>query len=87
MPCWELFERQPEAVRDGVLPAHVLARVSVEQASVFGWERYVGLVGASIGMRNFGASAPLQELQQQFGFTVENVMDAARQQLARARKA
>ena len=87
MPCWELFERQPEAVRDGVLPAHVLARVSVEQASVFGWERYVGLGGASIGMRNFGASAPLQELQQLFGFTLENVMDAARQQLARARKA
>ncbi len=85
MPCWELFERQSKEVRDGVLPPEVTARVSVEQASVFGWVRYVGLGGASIGMRNFGASAPLKELQKKFGFTVENVIDAARQQLALAR--
>jgi transketolase len=86
MPCWELFERQSKQVRDSVLPPEVTARVSVEQASVFGWERYVGLTGASIGMRNFGASAPLKELQKKFGFTLENVIDAARQQLALARK-
>jgi transketolase len=86
MPCWELFERQPESVRDQVLPPSVTARVSVEQASVFGWDRYVGTGGASIGMRNFGASAPLMELQKKFGFTLDHVMQAARQQLARTGK-
>jgi transketolase len=86
MPCWELFERQPQAVKDAVLPPSVTARVSVEQASVFGWERYVGLTGASIGMRNFGASAPLKELQTKFGFTLETVIATAREQLARAKQ-
>lgn len=85
MPCWELFERQPESVRDAVLPPDVTARVSVEQASTFGWERYVGRTGESIGMRNFGASAPLQELQKKFGFTVDHVVEAAHRQLARAK--
>jgi transketolase len=60
----------------------VTARVSVEQASTFGWERYVGPAGARIGMRTFGASAPLKELQKKFGFTVERVVEAARTQLA-----
>jgi transketolase len=68
-----------------VLPPAVAARVSVEQASTFGWHRYVGTTGATIGMRTFGASAPLKELQKKFGFTVEAVVEAARQQLARKR--
>jgi transketolase len=83
MPSWELFEQQNQSYRDGVLPAEVTARVSVEQASTFGWERFVGPTGAKIGMETFGASAPLKELQKKFGFTVERVVEAARAQLAR----
>jgi transketolase len=83
MPSWEIFEQQDGAYRDGVLPPEVTARVSVEQASTFGWERYVGPSGARIGMETFGASAPLKELQKKFGFTVEHVVEVARAQLAR----
>jgi transketolase len=83
MPSWELFEQQEPSYRESVLPAEVSARVSVEQASTFGWERYVGPTGARIGMETFGASAPLKELQKKFGFTVERVVEAAREQLAR----
>jgi transketolase len=85
MPSWELFERQPEAYRDGVLPSRVTARVAVEQASVFGWSRYVGPEGEVIGMKTFGASAPLKALQTRFGFTPEHVVRAARDALARRR--
>jgi transketolase len=81
MPSWEVFEHQDEAYRDEVLPPGVTARVSVEQASTFGWARYVGLTGHSIGMRTFGASAPLKELQKRFGFTVDAVVAAAKEQL------
>lgn len=84
MPSWELFEQQSPDYRDSVLPPDTTARVSVEQAGTFGWERYVGDRGAMIGMASFGASAPLKELQKKFGFTVENIMDAARAQIARA---
>lgn len=83
MPCWELFEHQPKEYRDSVLPPTVRARVAVEQASTFGWERYVGLDGQIIAMRTFGASAPLKELQKKFGFTTENVITAAKAQLGR----
>jgi transketolase len=83
MPSWELFERQPRAYRDEVLPPHVRARVAVEQASTFGWERYVGLAGRVIGMDTFGASAPLKDLQQKFGFTADHVVDAARSTIER----
>jgi transketolase len=83
MPSWELFEEQPPSYRDDVLPAEVTARVSVEQASTFGWERYLGPAGARIGMETFGASAPLKELQKKFGFTADRVVEAARAQLAR----
>ena len=83
MPSWELFEEQPPSYRDDVLPPEVTARVSVEQASTFGWERYVGPAGAMIGMETFGASAPLKELQKKFGFTADRVVEAARTQLAR----
>ena len=70
-----------------MLPPRVTARVSVEQASTFGWSHYVGLTGQVIGMTTFGASAPLKELQRKFGFTAEAVADAAREQLAKASKA
>jgi transketolase len=83
MPSWELFERQSQEYRDSVLPPAVRARVSVEQASTFGWARYVGATGQAIGMRTFGASAPLKELVKKFGFSVENVVMAAKQQLAK----
>jgi transketolase len=81
IPSWELFEQQDQAYRDSVLPPEVTARVAVEQASTFGWARYTGLDGVRLGMRTFGASAPLQELQRKFGFTVESVVAAAREQV------
>ncbi len=83
MPSWELFEHQPQAYRESVLPPSVTARVAVEQASTFGWERYVGLTGAVIGMKTFGASAPLKDLLTKFGFTPDGVVAAAKQQLAK----
>ncbi len=85
MPSWELFEQQGQEYRDSVIPPEVAARVSVEQASTFGWARYVGPTGHSIGMRTFGASAPLKELQKKFGFTPEHVVAAAKEQLANVR--
>ena len=81
MPSWDLFERQDKAYRDEVLPPSVRARVAVEQASVFGWERYTGIDGARIGMHSFGSSAPLKELEKIFGFTPEAVMTAALAQI------
>jgi transketolase len=81
MPSWALFERQPADYRSAVLPPHVTSRVAIEQASTFGWERYVGSSGAIVGMSTFGASAPLKELQKVFGFTPEAVVEAARAQL------
>jgi transketolase len=85
MPSSELFERQDESYRARVLPTEVIARVAVEQATTIGWERYVGLTGAKIGMHSFGASAPLKELLGKFGFTPEKVAEAARDQIARSR--
>src|SRR5262249_20924470 len=85
MPSWELFEQQDEDYRDAVLPSDVEARVSVEKAARFGWERYVGLKGDRIGMRTFGASAPLKALQQKFGFTVDAVVSAAVAQVERTK--
>ena len=83
MPSWELFERQSQAYREQVLPPAVTARVAVEQGSTLGWARYVGLNGAVIGMKSFGASAPFQQLQKKFGFTVENIVAAAKAQLSK----
>ena len=83
MPSWELFEQQPEEYQQSVIPPDVTARVSVEQASAFGWGRYVGTRGQSIGMNSFGASAPLKDLAKKFGFTVEHVVVAAKAQIAR----
>jgi transketolase len=86
MPSWELFEQQDEGYKDAVLPPSVRARVAVEQAATFGWERWVGLRGSVIGMRSFGASAPIKALMQKFGFTVENVMKEAKETIAKARQ-
>jgi transketolase len=83
MPSWELFEQQTTEYRDSVLPPGVTARVAVEQASTFGWERYVGTSGHVIGMKTFGASAPLKELQKKFGFEPDQVVAAAREQLGK----
>ncbi len=79
MPCWELFDRQPRAYQDEVLPPAVKARVGIEQASTFGWDRYVGDAGAVVGMHTFGASAPLKHLLTRFGFTPDRVADVARE--------
>jgi transketolase len=83
MPSWELFERQDAAYKESVLPAAVTARVSVEMASVFGWERYVGSKGKIIGMHSFGASAPLKDLLKKFGFEVDKVVTAAKEVLGK----
>jgi transketolase len=85
MPSWELFEHQSPEYKDSVIPPQVTARVSVEQGSTLGWDRYAGLTGAKIGMSTFGASAPLVELQKKFGFEPERVAQAARDQIARSR--
>ena len=81
MPSWDLFEDQPQEYQDSVLPPKVTARVAVEQASTFGWERYIGTNGRVIGMHTFGASAPLKELQRKFGFEPDAVVRVAREVL------
>jgi transketolase len=84
MPSWEIFEHQPQSYRDSVLPPKVGARIAVEQGSVLGWDRYVGPAGRIIGMKTFGASAPLKELQRKFQFEPERVVATARELLGRA---
>jgi transketolase len=83
MPSWEVFDHQTEEYRDSVLPPNVMARVAVEQASTLGWERYVGSTGEVIGMKTFGASAPLKELQRKYRFEPDQVVAAAKKQLRR----
>jgi transketolase len=83
LPSFDLFEKQDAAYRESVLPSAVTARVSVEMASTFGWDRYIGPTGKSVGMRSFGASAPLKDLLKKFGFTVENVVAAAKESLGK----
>ena len=78
MPSWDIFEHQSREYRDSVLPPDVTARVSVEQASVLGWDRYVGSKGKIIGMHTFGASAPLKELQKKFGFSPDKIAEAVK---------
>ena len=82
MPSWDIFEHQTQEYRDSVLPPNVKLRVAVEQASTFGWERYVGEKGRVIGMHTFGASAPLKELQKKFGFEPDQVVAVAKELLA-----
>ena len=81
MPSWDIFEHQSKEYRDSVLPPGVKARLAIEQASTFGWERYVGDAGRVIGMETFGASAPLKELQNKFGFEPDSVVAVARELL------
>jgi transketolase len=81
LPSWELFDRQDRAYRESVLPPTIQARVAVEQATGFGWERYVGSTGAIVAMSTFGASAPLKALQSKFGFTPDAVVRMAKEQL------
>jgi transketolase len=78
MPSWDIFEHQTEEYRAAVLPPQVTARIAIEQASTFGWERYVGAKGRIVGMHTFGASAPLKELQKKFGFEPEQVVSIAK---------
>ncbi|HEY5131235.1 MAG TPA: transketolase, partial [Bradyrhizobium sp.] len=85
MPSWELFEQQDQAYRDSVLPPDITARVSVEAGAVIGWDRYVGMAGAKIGMHSFGASAPIKDLLTKYGFTPEKVLAAAKEQIAKHR--
>jgi transketolase len=83
MPSWDIFEHQPQSYRESVLPPKVTARIAVEQGSVLGWERYVGASGQVIGMKTFGASAPLKELQKKFGFEPERIVATAKELLGR----
>ncbi len=83
MPSWEIFDRQTQEYRESVLPPSVKARVAIEQASTFGWERYVGSSGHVLGMRTFGASAPLKALQDKFGFEPDRVVGSAKALLGR----
>ena len=83
MPSWDIFEQQPQSYREQVLPAAVTARLAVEQGSVLGWAEYVGPHGRVIGMKTFGASAPLKELQRKFGFEPEHVVSVAMELLGR----
>jgi transketolase len=83
MPSWEIFEHQPQEYQDSVLPPQVTARVAIEQASSFGWERYVGRGGQLVCMKTFGASAPLKELQRHFGFEPDHVVAAAQKLLGK----
>lgn len=87
MPCWELFERQSQAYRDTVLPPSVRARVAIEAAAPFGWERYVGLDGAIIGVARFGVSAPGPILMREFGLTPDHVVQTAKARIRAVRAA
>ena len=87
-PSWDRFAAQPPEYQAGVLPPRVTARLAIEAASPFGWERYVGGAGRVLGVTHFGASAPAKVLGQEYGFTVERVLALSRELLAagRARK-
>jgi transketolase len=83
MPSWDIFDHQTPEYRESVLPAKVKARVAIEQASTFGWERYVGESGRIIGMKTFGGSAPLKELQRRFGFEPDHVIATVKELLGK----
>jgi transketolase len=85
LPSWELFEHQSQEYKDSVIPPSVKARVAVEQAARFGWQRYASSTTAIVGMKTFGASAPLKELTKKFGFTVEAVVETAKQEIERVK--
>ena len=78
MPSWDLFERQSEEYRQEVLPPEVTARVAIEAAAPIGWDRYLGPRGIFLGMRSFGVSAPRKQVEQDFGFTAQHIIEAAK---------
>jgi transketolase len=82
LPSWYLFDQQPTEYRDEVLPPAITARVSIEEASTLGWDRYVGPEGAMIGMHTFGSSAPLKDVTRKYGFVPERVVETAKELLA-----
>ena len=84
LPSWEIFDHQPQEYRDKVLPPGITARIMIEQASMFGWERYVGSSGRMIGMKTFGASAPLKELLTKFGFEPGRIVEVAKELLRKS---
>jgi len=86
MPCWDLFESQSVEYRESVIPPDVTARVAVEEASTFGWERYTGMRGAILGMRRFGLSAPIKVVSEYFGFEPDHVVAAAKKQLEESKR-
>ena len=86
MPAWELYDAQPEAYRNEVLPPEIRARVSVEAGQTMGWERYVGLDGVAVGIPRFGESAPGKVVAEKLGLTADAVAAAARLALERSRK-
>ena len=85
MPSWALFDAQDQAYRDSVLPPSLGARVTVEEASQIGWDRYAGRTGVVLGMHTFGMSAPMKVVMEHFGFTVEHVVSAAKEAIARSK--
>jgi transketolase len=86
MPAWTVFDEQDQSYQDSVLPPSVSARVTVEEASPIGWDRFAGRSGVVLGMRTFGMSAPMKIVAQHFGFTAEHVIAAAKETLARSRQ-
>ena len=85
IPSWALFDAQDQAYRDSVLPPSVGARVTVEEASPVGWDRYAGGTGVVLGMRTFGMSAPMKVVMEHFGFTVDHVVSAAKEAIAKSK--
>ncbi|HET9095613.1 MAG TPA: transketolase, partial [Candidatus Baltobacteraceae bacterium] len=86
MPCWELFEKQDQSYRDQVLPPDVTARMSIEAAATFGWERWVGTRGYCYGIDHFGTSAPASAIAKEYGFTPEHIAQVAQQHFATVRR-
>jgi transketolase len=86
LPSWEIFDEQPEDYRNSVLPPEVEARVSIEAASTFGWDKFTGPRGTILGMRSFGLSAPMKVVAEHFGFEPDHVVTAARDQVTAARR-
>ena len=86
MPCWELFEQQPQSYRDEVLPPDVTARMSIEAAATFGWERWIGTRGFAYGIDHFGTSAPAAKIAEAYGFTPDHIAQVALERFAAVRR-